>query len=215
MAAAPRKLERHNCISPRNTAWTSPNSAVLFAFGLRLPAVDSRRVATHPARARRRRGIAARQPLLGALFGFARAFHVNFRADAPRSPPESSPCPAALPRIPTPPQAAARWNSRGYVISPTASSVISGAWPGRTPRYPFLPGICASSAAVSTTFFSGVTISSWKVSAIGQLVVGRWLSAVSQRCSANDERPATNDRSYAAAFIFSAASSTSSIGPFM
>jgi hypothetical protein len=30
-----------------------------------------------------------------------------------------------------------------------------------------LPGIWTSSAAVSTTFFSGVTISSWKVSAIG------------------------------------------------
>jgi hypothetical protein len=29
-----------------------------------------------------------------------------------------------------------------------------------------LPGICASVAAVSTTFFSGVTISSWKVSGI-------------------------------------------------
>src|SRR5208283_2611508 len=53
------------------------------------------------------------------------------------------------------------------LTSPTASSVISGACPGNIPRYPFLPGIWISSAAlVSTTFFSGVTISSWKTSAI-------------------------------------------------
>src|SRR5690348_2233729 len=34
------------------------------------------------------------------------------------------------------------------------------------PRYPSLPGNCISSAASFTTIFSGVTISSWKVSAI-------------------------------------------------
>src|SRR6202161_996890 len=64
------------------------------------------------------------------------------------------------------------------VISPTANSVISGACPGRTPRYPFFPGIWISSATVSTTFFSGVTISSLKVSLMNQL------SAVSYQLSA-------------------------------
>src|SRR5215472_623677 len=54
-----------------------------------------------------------------------------------------------------------------YVISPTESSVIRGACPGSTPRYPFFPGISTSWAVVSTTRFSGVTISSLKVSAIG------------------------------------------------
>src|SRR5262252_10080275 len=34
------------------------------------------------------------------------------------------------------------------------------------PRYPVLPGICISSARSLTTSFSGVTISSWNVSAI-------------------------------------------------
>src|SRR5215471_9903665 len=43
---------------------------------------------------------------------------------------------------------------------------MSGAWPGRMPRYPFFPGICISSAASRTTSFSGVTISNWKVLAI-------------------------------------------------
>src|SRR3954467_15865354 len=43
---------------------------------------------------------------------------------------------------------------------------MRGACPGRMPRYPFLPGICISSAWSRTTIFSGVTISSWKESAI-------------------------------------------------
>src|SRR3954454_1695626 len=43
---------------------------------------------------------------------------------------------------------------------------MSGACPGRIPRYPFLPGIWISSATSFTTIFSGVTISSWKVSAM-------------------------------------------------
>src|SRR5215470_10498170 len=43
------------------------------------------------------------------------------------------------------------------------------------PRYPFLPGICISSARSLTTSFSGVTISSWKVSAIeSSSIVRRW-----------------------------------------
>src|SRR5579862_3315553 len=46
------------------------------------------------------------------------------------------------------------------------------------PRYPFLPGICISSAASFTTSLSGVTISSSNVSAIVQsLVARRWSSA--------------------------------------
>src|SRR6266571_1259936 len=52
---------------------------------------------------------------------------------------------------------------------PTPNSVISGACPGRMPRYPSKPGIWASSAASFTTSFSGVTISSWKDS--GMLVL--------------------------------------------
>src|SRR5579864_54593 len=36
------------------------------------------------------------------------------------------------------------------------------------PRYPFFPGICISSARSLTTSFSGVTISSWKDSAISR-----------------------------------------------
>src|SRR5579871_3522005 len=54
---------------------------------------------------------------------------------------------------------------------------MSGACPGIMPRYPFFPGIWTSSAAVSTTFFSGVTISSWKVSAIQNPASGFRLSA--------------------------------------
>src|SRR5450432_3470809 len=64
---------------------------------------------------------------------------------------------------------------------------MSGACPGRMPRYPFLPGICISSATSFTTIFSGVTISIWKVSAIKKsLVFGHWSLA-------NDHRPTTND----------------------
>src|ERR1700730_10239310 len=74
------------------------------------------------------------------------------------------------------------------------------------PRYPFLPGICISSATSFTTIFSGVTISNWKVSDISRwsFVVGRWPESqcllceallylhwwvVSRRPKANDQRP--------------------------
>src|SRR6185437_6285768 len=53
-----------------------------------------------------------------------------------------------------------------YVISPTASSVIRGAWPGNTPMYPVLAGISMYSALSFTTNRSGVTTSSWICSAM-------------------------------------------------
>src|SRR4029077_19109725 len=43
---------------------------------------------------------------------------------------------------------------------------MSGAWPGRMPRYPDVPGTCASVACSLTMRRSGVTISIWNVSAI-------------------------------------------------
>src|SRR6185369_4748978 len=49
---------------------------------------------------------------------------------------------------------------------------MSGACPGRIPRYPSAPGICSSSTCSFTTSFSGVTISSWKVSAIRSTMAG-------------------------------------------
>src|SRR5215469_13030720 len=66
---------------------------------------------------------------------------------------------------------------------------MRGAWPGRIPKYPSFPGICISSATSRTTSFSGVTISNWKVFAIG-----RWASAVgllvcASWSTSNHERP--------------------------
>src|SRR6266403_1685637 len=75
-------------------------------------------------------------------------------------------------------------------MMPTASSVSRGACPGRMPRYPPSPGIWASSTASFTTSFSGVTISSWKVS--GMLAVSIQPSAVSQR-DIHDGRSLTAD----------------------
>src|SRR5689334_23675499 len=43
---------------------------------------------------------------------------------------------------------------------------MSGAWPGRMPRYPDVPGTCASVAGSLTMRRSGVTISIWNVSAM-------------------------------------------------
>jgi len=51
---------------------------------------------------------------------------------------------------------------------PTASSVIRGACPGRIPRYPLNPGICASSATSLHHQLRGRDDSSWKVLVIGR-----------------------------------------------
>src|SRR5208337_4435730 len=61
------------------------------------------------------------------------------------------------------------------------------------PRYPSLPGICISSATSRTTIFSGVTISSWKVSAILSLVIRRGSFATSPSAGFG-RRPRTNDQ---------------------
>src|SRR5438046_10723037 len=49
--------------------------------------------------------------------------------------------------------------------SPTPSVVRNAAWPGRTPKYPWLPGTTISSAVSATTSRVGVATSSVRRSA--------------------------------------------------
>src|ERR1039457_3074768 len=57
--------------------------------------------------------------------------------------------------------------SATYVSIPMPSKPSSGAWPGRIPRYPFLPGICKSVTNSRTKARSGVATSRESVSAMG------------------------------------------------
>ena len=77
--------------------------------------------------------VAAGEPLLGALFGLAGAVHVNFG----RTLAVSARIVTLFGSTSANPQATASFCSvefSRYVISPTASSVMSGACPGRMPR---------------------------------------------------------------------------------
>src|ERR1035441_6037713 len=54
---------------------------------------------------------------------------------------------------------------------PMPSRPSSGAWPGRIPRYPFLPGTCKSVTSSRTKARSGVATSRESVSAMGLLLL--------------------------------------------
>src|ERR1035438_1578076 len=57
--------------------------------------------------------------------------------------------------------------SATYVNMPMPSRPRRGAWPGRIPRYPLLPGICKSVTSSRTRARSGVATSRERVSAMG------------------------------------------------
>src|ERR1017187_7957819 len=58
-----------------------------------------------------------------------------------------------------------------YVSMPMPSNPSSGAWPGRIPMYPCLPGSCRSLTRSRTKARSGVATSSSRVSAMGLLLL--------------------------------------------
>jgi len=143
--------------------------------------------------------------LIGALDGFCEHGHTILKTSANPRPLRNG--------------VTGRWPI-GDLAAP--SSVISGAWPGRTPRYPFSPGIWTDSALSRTTIFSELR---FRVGKRQSLVVRRWSLAgnpssgfhagpnsklQSVEVLANDERqrPTAVLR---CRFDFSAASSTSSM----